>query len=166
MNALASFTLLLCGVGVGVSMLSVLVPQKRTRRILGFVMGLFLLVSVIRAVRIGLSEIHFDALFDDAQTLPAWNEADYNSEVAQYTADALVEVTDELLREEGIIADDIRLSVKISSGGRIYADRIVIYMNEAYRSRKGDIEAVIYRNLSKEPIIYVNGQEAQRADNG
>ena len=165
MSGLASFTAMLCAVGVGVSMLSVLVPQKRTKRILGFVLGLFVLVSVIGAVRMMLGDLHLDTALSVDAPLPTCSDEDYIGEVAQITADTLVKATDELLREEGIAAEDIRITVSISDDGRIYADRVTIYISERYMDRKNDIEAIVYRNLSKEPDIYVKGQEAERADN-
>lgn len=166
MNALAPFTLTLCAVGVSVSMASVLIPQKRTKRTLGFVLGLFVLVSVIGAVRSVIDDIHIDTSMISSEGLPTYSEDEYNAEAARRTADILVTAVDDLLREDGITADDIRITVRISDEGRIYADRIVVYIDEQYRDRKQDISEIIERNLSKEPDIYVKGQKAERADNG
>ena len=166
MSALSSFTILMCCVGVGVSMLSVLVPQKRTKRILGFILGLFVILSVVSGIRSAVGEWKLDDLMTPDGELPTYSESDYSAEVAQQTADILVTVVDDLLRGEGVIAENIRLTVKISDEGRIYADRVVIYITEPYRERKRDIETIIYRNLSKEPEIYVKEQETQRSDNG
>ena len=161
MSALSSLTVLICCAGVGVGMLSVLVPQQRTRRILGFVLGLFVLVTPLKGVGTALEDLHLsDALQLDAD-VPTYSDEDYLGAVAQQTADILVSALDELLREEDIIVENIRLNVKISDEGRIYADRIDIYISEAYRSRKDDIRAIVYANLSKEPGIYVKGQEVE-----
>ena len=161
MSALSSLSVVICCAGVGAGMMSVLIPQRRTKRILGFVLGLFLLVTVVNGVKTSLGELELGALSDIEAALPSYSDSDYTEAVARQTADTLVKVIDELLRDQGIEADDIRLSVKISSEGRITADCIDIYMSERYRSRKNDVRSIVYTHLSKEPNIYVQGQKAE-----
>lgn len=155
MKSISSVSLMICYVGVGASMLSVLVPQKRTRRIMTFILGLFILVSVTRAVMTAV--IDFKAEFPTVQDISVteYSDTDYSAAVAKQTAENLVSAADSLLKSEGITASDIRLSLKISEEGRIYIDRADIYISEEFRSRTSDIESIIYRNFSKEPDIYV-----------
>lgn len=161
MSALSALCLTLCAVGAGVSLLSSLAPQKRTGRVMSFVIGLFVILSVMRAVSTAVADISADVSLVQPTLPDTFSEDDRVRAVAQRTAKYLVEAADELLRAEGITADDIRISLKISDEGRIYADRVDIYINEASRDREDDIEAIIYRNLAKEPDIYVTGQEAE-----
>ena len=161
MSAAGSLAALLCCAGVGVGMLSLLIPQKRTARILSFVMGLFFLVTAVKGIRSALSELDIDEEISSVAEVPTYSEQDYLNAVMQQTADTLVKVLDELLREEGIAADNIRLKLNFSQDGRIYAERIDIYISDEYRSRKDDIRSLIVGNLSKEPVIHVKGQEAE-----
>ena len=159
MNAASSLTVLVCSAGIGAGMLTLLIPQRRTKRILSFVLGLFLLVTMVGGVREMMSELDLSSVLDEDGDLPSVNERAYLDAVAQQTADTLVKALDELLREHGIEAENIELSVKISDEGRITADYINIYISEALRSRKSDIRSIVEANLSKEPHIYVQGQE-------
>ena len=68
----------------------------------------------------------------------------------------------ELLKNEGIFAEDIQLTLKISDEGRISVKRAVIYINEADRDRTEKIESVVYRNIAKEPEVYVAGETSQQ----
>lgn len=161
MSAFSALTLMISAAGIGVGMLSLLIPQKRTRRILTFVCGLFLLVSVTNGVKQALSEIDFQMPLIPEEEFSTEDSDAYLDAVVQETGDILVKALDELLRAEGIAADDIRLKLNISDEGRIYAERIDIYISEAYRNRKSDIRSLIVGNISKEPVIYVQGQEAE-----
>lgn len=161
MSALSSLSVLICCAGVGAGMLSVLIPQRRTKRILAFVLGLFMLVLLINGVKAALGELDFGSLGSFEEVLPTYSDSDYLDAVVQQTTETLVKAVDELLRDQQIIAEDIRLKVNISTDGRITVDRIDIYISEKDRSRKSDVRSIIYTHLAKEPNIYVQGQEAE-----
>ncbi len=163
MNVLSQLALMLCYLSVAVTVMSLFVPQKRTRKIFGFVIGLFVIASIVLGVRnLTISE---DIDLSDLNTaqMPAYSESDYNDMILRQTADNLVKATDEILRSEGIEAEDIRLSLKISDEGRIYVDRAVIYISEDDLLRRQEIKSIISRNLSKEPLVYVQ-KEVERTD--
>lgn len=160
MSGISSLAVLICCAGVGTGMMSLLIPQKRTKRILGFVLGLFILVTLINGVKASLSDLSLAAVDTQVQDI-AYSDGEYTDAVVRQTADELVRALDELLRDEGIEADDIGVELKISSDGRITADRIDIYISEQYRGRKNDVSSIVNSHLSKEPHIYVQGQEAE-----
>lgn len=160
MNALGAFAVTMCYLCVGVSLLSFLTPQKRTRHMIGLVLGIFVLTSAGNAVSACISDLRATLPQYNSSDLPDVHEQEYVDAVAQLTADQLVVVTDELLRSEGIIADDIRLVLKIGDDGRIYVSRADIYISEKFEDRIADIERVVYRNLSKEPDVYVQKEES------
>ena len=161
MRGIQSIGITICFTCAAVSILSVLIPQKRTSKILSFVIGVFFIGTVVSAVITQIGEI--DLTVPDMQDIqiPTYSEDDFNNTVAQMTADNVTASLNELLVNEGIQADDIKLTLKISDEGRISVVRAVIYINEVYRSRVTDIESIVYRNVSKEPEIYVTGEEAQ-----
>ena len=163
MNVLSQLALTLCYLSVAVTVMSLFVPQKRTRKIFCFVIGLFVIASIVLGVRnLTISE---DIDLSDLNTaqMPEYSESDYNDMILRRTADNLVKATDEILRSEGIEAEDIRLSLKISDEGRIYVDRAVIYISEDDLLRRQEIKSIISRNLSKEPLVYVQ-KEVERTD--
>ena len=162
MNGLSSVSLTLCYTGVAVGMISVLIPQKRTRRIMSFVIGLFIISVFISAAAAQISEQELSVPSVDEVPIPTYSEADCQDTVAQMTADRLTQALNELLQNEGIKPVDIQLSLKISDEGRISVVRAVIYINESDSGKAALIKSVVYRNISKEPEINVAGKEAQQ----
>lgn len=161
MSGLQTVCVTLCYTCIAVSIISLLVPQKRTRRVMGFVIGLFFISTMTSAVAEQVGQIQLSEIEQEEITIPEYSEEDFDNEIAQMTADNLTSALNELLLNEGIQAQDIQLTLKISDKGRISVVRAVIYINEADRSRTSDIRSIIYRNIAKEPEIYVDGEEPQ-----
>ncbi|WP_405346169.1 hypothetical protein [Ruminococcus sp.] len=161
MSGLQTVCVALCYTCIAVSIISLLVPQKRTRRVMGFVIGLFFISTMTSAVAEQVGQIQLSEIEQEEITIPEYSEEDFDNEIAQMTADNLTSALNELLLNEGIQAQDIQLTLKISDKGRISVVRAVIYINEADRSRTSDIRSIIYRNIAKEPEIYVDGEEPQ-----
>lgn len=160
MSALSHIGYLICAVSIAASVLSSLAPQKRTRKLLSFVLGLFLLSSVAGAFIADSEAGELKLPEFGADEIPSYSEKDMNDAVAQRTADNLVEAVNELLLNEGIKADDIRLNLKITDEGRIYVSRVVIYISNADAVSAAKIRSIVNGNLSKEPEIYVSGEES------
>lgn len=158
MSAVSSLTVLICCAGIGSGMLSLLIPQRRTKRVLSFVLGLFMLVILVNGVKESLGVIRFDDLPEWTDPDSAVADGDNTDAVMNETAALLVKAVDELLRDEGIAADDIRIKLKISASGIISAEHVDIYISEQYRGRQNDIRALLHTHLSKEPNIYVQGE--------
>ena len=161
MSGLQTVCVTLCYTCIAVSIISLLVPQKRTRRVMGFVIGLFFISAMTSAVAEQVGQIQLSEIEQEEITIPEYSEEDFDNEIAQMTADNLTSALNELLLNEGIQTQDIQLTLKISDKGRISVVRAVIYINEADRSRTSDIRSIIYRNIAKEPEIYVDGEEPQ-----
>ena len=161
MSGLQTVCVTLCYTCIAVSIISLLVPQKRTRRVMGFVIGLFFISTMTSAVAEQVDQIQLSEIEQEEITIPEYSEEDFDNKIAQMTADNLTSALNELLLNEGIQAQDIQLTLKISDKGRISVVHAVIYINEADRSRTSDIRSIIYRNIAKEPEIYVDGQEPQ-----
>lgn len=163
MKGLSGICMTVCLVSIAVCIFSVLIPQKRTAKIMSFVIGLFLTAAILSSIIANSEEISLDISELEKYKLPEYSQDDYNDTAIQMTADNLTSALNELLKNEGINADDIKLTLKITDKGRIYASRVVIYINEEDYLRRSDIKSIIYRNLSKEPEIYVTGQENERS---
>lgn len=161
MSGLQTVCVTLCYTCIAVSIISLLVPQKRTRRVMGFVIGLFFISTMTSAVAEQVDQIQLSEIEQEEIIIPEYSEEDFDNEIAQMTADNLTSALNELLLNEGIQTQNIQLTLKISDKGRISVVRAVIYINEADRSRTSDIRSIIYRNIAKEPEIYVDGEEPQ-----
>ena len=161
MSALSHLSLALCYLSVAVTVISLFLPQKRTRKIFSFVIGLFVICSLIACVRGATVDLHSDGFDLKKITVPESDTEGYNELIRQTTAENLVSAVDELLRSEGIEAKDIQISLKISDEGRIYVADAVIYISEADLFRKQEIRNIIYGNLSKEPRVYVEKDQAE-----
>lgn len=161
MSGLQTLAVTLCYICVAVSIISLLSPQKRTRRVMGFVVGLFFISVMASAVASQIGDIDLSAPEFPSASVPAYNEVDYEREIAQMTADNLTTALDELLHNEGINARDIQLTLKISDEGRISVIRAVIYISEEDRDRIADVESIVYRNIAKEPQVYVKEEASQ-----
>ena len=160
MEGLQNIGVSLCVACVAISMLSVLIPQKRTRQIMSFVIGLFFISTIITAFSSQAWEFNGVAP-EEIQSPKEYNEADFQNAVAQQSADNVTEAVKTLLENEGIFAEDIQITLKISDEGRISVVRAVIYISETDLNRKEEVKSIVYRNISKEPEIYVTGQEVQ-----
>ena len=158
MSAISGLGVTVGCVCAAVGILSVLIPQKRTGRLMSFVIGVFFIGSLFSAVITGIQDIGDIDTGGYELSIPDHSEEEYRDTVAQAAADRLIQVLNELLINEGIQAQDIRLTLKISDEGRIYASRAVIYISREYEHRVNDIKSIIYRNISKEPEVYIDGQ--------
>ena len=162
MNAIKAVSLTLCYSCVAISMVTVLIPQKRTRRVMSFAVGLFFISTFITVVSAQVSEIDLHSPNGTEIPIPTYHDADSQEVVAQMTADHLTQALNELLHNEGIDVKDIKLSLKISDEGRISVVRAVIYISEKDIDKMPAIKSIVYRNIAKEPEINVTGKEAQQ----
>lgn len=155
MNTLNAAAMTLCVCCIVCSLLSMLIPQERTKKALNLVLSLFLICSLILPVKSLLSDLDIEPDAEDAAVDFSFSQEDYNRVILKQTADNLVLCADDLLKAEGIEAENIRLSLKISEQGSIYVSNIIIYISKETEYRKQDIENIIYRNFSKEPKIII-----------
>ncbi|WP_405343853.1 hypothetical protein [Ruminococcus sp.] len=162
MSGIKAVSMTLCYTCVAVSMITVLIPQKRTRRMMSFVVGLFFISTFMMAVSAQVSEIDLDPAQISEIPIPTYGEGIAEDTVAQLTGDNLTQALRELLVNEGIEPKDIQLTLKISDEGRISVVRAVIYISEKDITKTAQIKSIIYRNISKEPEIHVTGEEAHK----
>ena len=161
MSAVQSVGMTICYTCIAVAILSVMIPQKRTRRIMSFVIGLFFLSALVTAVSTQLGQMNLGVSDVAESTLPTYSEQSFDQAVAQQTAERLTAAVHELLLNEGIDAQDVQLTLKISDEGRISVQRAVIYINEKDSTKAVQIKNIVYRNIAKEPEVYVKGKDAQ-----
>ena len=160
MSEISSLCLCIAYLIVGVNLLSVFVPQKRTKKVLSLVLGTVILLTLISAVKDMVTELdHYDISYREYDA-PQVDQNAYEALVAQKTTDHLIDSLNELLQLEGICADNISLALKITEEGRIYVSDVNIYISKEYEPKIAQIKNIVYRNASKEPDVYVDGKKA------
>ena len=162
MSELKSVGTIICICCVACSIISLIVPDKRMNKTVNLVLGLFLICSMIVPIKGIVSTLKGEDMilhdYDFEQNIDE-DVKEYQKAVMKETADNLVKVTDNLLKNEDIQADNIKLSLKLSDNNSIYVGRIIIYISKKYEDRLNDIQKIVYSNMSKEPEIIINEQE-------
>ena len=146
---------------IAVSILSVLIPQKRTRRILSFVIGLFFIGSILSAAASMIPQFSAEKPMFNEPTVPQYDEDDYCGAILRLTAEKAAQALDELLSNEGIHAESIKVTLKKSAEESISVSEVIIYISEEDVDRVDEIESIVYRNVSKEPEIYAKGNKVR-----
>lgn len=157
MTALFNTSVIVCVCCVVCSMLSMIAPFGRTKKIINLILGFFLISSMIvplvslfteNKISLSLHSSSPDSYYVD--------EKEYENIVLKKTADNLVNATNDLLLAENIVADNIMITLKKSDNNSIYISKINIYISKAYKNRAEDILKIITANMCKEPEIILN----------
>ena len=155
MTALNTAASVLCASAVICALMSLIVPYDRMKKAVNLVLSLFLICSLILPVKSAIEQLSLDETFSEYDESISFSQEDFNKAVLKETANSLVLCADELLKNEGLKANDIKLSLRISDEGSIYVGSVLIYISREYEDKAGEIEKIIYRNFSKEPQIIV-----------
>ena len=79
MSGLQTVCVTLCYTCIAVSIISLLVPQKRTRRVMGFVIGLFFISTMTSAVAEQVDQIQLSEIEQEEITIPEYSEEDFDA---------------------------------------------------------------------------------------
>ncbi len=157
MTALKNSAVIVCVCCIACSIISLVAPLGKMKKIMNLILGMFLLCSMVIPF-VGLFDsFTADFEFDESATQYSDDSTDaYNQLVLEQTADNLVLAADNLLKNEGITASNIELALKKTDNDSIYISSVVIYISEQYEHRAQEITKIIGSNMSKEPVIVVN----------
>ena len=157
MTAFRNCAVIVCVCCIACSIISLVAPLGKMKKIMNLILGMFLLCSMVIPVVGLLDSFPSDFKFDESVAQYSDNTDDaYNQMVLNKTADNLVLAADNLLKNEGITADNIELALKKTDNDSIYISSVVIYISEQYSHRAHEITKIIASNMSKEPVIIVN----------
>lgn len=157
MSSLKSFAVTVCVCCIACSIIGIIAPSGRMKKILNLVLGAFLAVSMIIPF-IGLSDsFSKDMYFETSEFLSAdIDEKEYEKLVLNKTADNLVLAANDLLLSEDIKVDNIEIGIKKSDTNSIYISKINIYISDKEKDKAEKIKSIITRNMSKEPVIIIS----------
>ncbi len=157
MNALRSAAVIVCICCIACSIISLVAPPGKMKKIVNLVLGMFMICSMIIPV-VGLFD-SFSADFELDESTVEYNTDTsdvYNQLVLNQTADNLVIAANNLLQSEGISAENIEIGLKKSDNNSIYISMINIYISRQDENRAQEITKIISSNMSKEPVIIIN----------
>ena len=156
MNALRSASVVLCVCCVATSVISVLIPSGRMKKIINLVLGLFLICSMIIPIFGFISTASSDFnIEENPLNISTPDEYLYEKEVLKRTADNLVLVANDMLSNENIECENIEIGLKKSDNNSIYISCINIYISNDMIEKTEDIKKIIRINMMKEPVVIV-----------
>lgn len=161
MDSLKTCATIICICCVACSIVSLIIPTGRMKKTVSLVLGLFLICSAIIPIKGLVDSFNPDIEIENSLEIETkYNEEDYQKAVLKQTADNLVKVADNLLKNEGVTASNIKISLKVNEENSIYISRIIIYITKIDKENADKIKEIIFKNMSKEPeiIVYENQQ--------
>ncbi len=135
--------------------LGIISPLGNTRKMMNVVIGIFFLAAILTSFT--------KTSFDFSQELVDFPNSEeiseeygdlYEKEVIRTAQDKLCEYADNILKQEGIDSEDIRIILETDGAGGIYVKEIDIYINqEQNRMFKTKINSVIKNDFKVFPNI-------------
>lgn len=156
-SALRSSSVVVCVCCIVCAMFSMIAPAGKMKKTVDIVLSLFLLSSMLIPIASFVKSFSADVVIDEQDVdIKNIDEDDYTEIVLKQTADNLVEIADNLLKSEGIQAENIRVSLKKTDKNSIYISRIDIYISKDNEKDTDKIKRIVETNMSKEPGIYID----------
>lgn len=157
MSSLKAVAVTVCVCCIACSIIGIIAPNGRMKKILNLVLGAFLTVSMIIPL-IGLSSSFSKDMYVDTSEFvsPDIDEKEYEKMILNKTADNLVLAANYLLLSEDVTVDNIEIGIKKSDTNSIYISKINIYINDVDKDKAEQIKSIITRNMSKEPVIIIS----------
>lgn len=155
MNELSSWAVSVCTVAVICSLVEMLAPEGSLSKLLNFVLGLFLVVSVllpfVKIIQNG--ELKLSKLEIQQQT-PKF-ESDVDNLTIAYGKSAVEKIIESCLSQNDIPYQKISISMDSSTGNSIDIIKADVYVGAEYRNRFQEIQDIIKQSTGITPNIYV-----------
>lgn len=157
MNTLRESANFVCICLIACSILGVIAPLNRMRKIVNLLLGVFIITSLLIPALSFADMLSTDFTLDE-QAVDTNHDSQYQYEqmVLEQTADNLVSCANNLLLQEDIVAENIEIFIKKTDNNSIYISGVNIYISKEYEHRAQDIRKIIGTNMSKEPVIIVS----------
>ena len=156
MNSIASTAAVICAVTIGVSLISLIIPNGSTKRVINTVIGVFILCCMIAPVKSAVENFSFNFEVPGlSDTLSASADEAYNKTVIKETESKLENMVVSYLKSKNINIKSA--SVKLSADDKkgIYIESIRIYINRRNITDCGVINSLIENKFEKTPEIKV-----------
>lgn len=154
MSTVMSVCSAICVVAIGGALISIIIPDGNTKKILSLVIGAFLLCSMILPVKNAISDMNFeiDGFPKETQITASADEA-YTESVIKETENTLAKTLDGLLKSENINVKRIRFYLKEDENLGIIINRISIYIDKKNNSKVFRINEITEENFGQTPFV-------------
>lgn len=156
MSAVASVTAVICAVAIACSLVTVIVPQGSTKRVMNAVIGVFILCCMIVPIKNAVSGFTID--FD----IPKLNDEFSASADEAYEKALLTETKSKLesslvsyLLSKGYKVKTAEITLNSSDKSGIYIEHICIYIDKSEVKNSSDIISLTETKFETTPELLV-----------
>lgn len=154
MNGITGSALALCAGCILCSVIGMLTPNGKSKKVFSLVLGLFLICSVILPIKNGVRDFN-NLLQSSTENSALMESADekLKDSIIRQTADYLVLALNELYNSEGLTPENITVAVTKESDDGIKVDEICIYITKEDEVNKNKYIKLTYDNTKIKPKI-------------
>ncbi|MGN0558968.1 MAG: stage III sporulation protein AF [Acutalibacteraceae bacterium] len=154
MNGITGSALSLCAGCILCSVIGMLTPDGKGKKVFNLVLGLFLICSVILPIKNAVRDFN-NLLQSSSKNSALMQSADekLKDSIIKQTADNLVLALNELYKGEGLTPKNITVAVTKESDDGIKADEICIYIKKEDEVNKNKYIKLTYDNTKIKPKI-------------
>lgn len=156
MSSVASFAGIICAVSIAVSLISLIIPQGNTKRVMNSVIGVFVLCCMIVPVINAVKNFKYDFNIPDiGKNYTASADEAYNKAIIKETARKLESSALNCLLSKGIKAESAVFNLSYNKKSGIYIKRIRIYISKKETFNFSKIISIIENKFEKTPELMV-----------
>lgn len=154
MNGLYTAAVTVCASGIVCALLSAFVSDGAMKRILSLVLGVFMVCSLIMPLKNAFVSISADlSKYPGQKQITATADEAFKNRVLSQTRQNLENTLTDLLRQNGIEANDCGVVLASEQENRIIIGSICIYIGEESSGRSQEIIRLTQANFGVTPTI-------------
>ncbi|MDD5795662.1 MAG: stage III sporulation protein AF [Oscillospiraceae bacterium] len=154
MSAVLSVCCAVCVVAIAGSVLSVLMPDGNTKKIITLVLGAFMLCSVILPIKSAVTGFTAESCeIPDEQKITASADEIYTNRILSQTEENLSNTLISLLKSEGINVKRVRFYLKQDENLGIIISKICIYIDKKDNTYVFRINEITEENFGQTPFV-------------
>lgn len=158
MQCINSFTISICAVAVLSFIFEILTPNGNMKKIMQFVIAIFVIFSISLPILSGVSKFNFNFLNvnegEDYKDISS-NVNDLYIKTSQSKISKLIDKT---LKENQITAENIETNMDINEDGSIDINRIIIYLKKQDEDKALKVKNIIKQELNLNCEIEISGE--------
>lgn len=154
MNGLFSVAAVVCASSLICTLVSNFVTEGGTKKVLNFVLGAFIICSLIIPVKSAFSSIGTDISYseDYSQLVSTYDEI-YNKQLVAQTKQNLEATLEQLLEQNGIVASKCEIILSLKDDNSIIISSVSIYIDKEYTPYTDTIYELTSQNFGVKPNI-------------
>ena len=153
MNGLYSSAATVCASAVTAALLSRFISDGGTKKLLGMIMGAFLLCSLLLPLQSALSGISFDQPDFESIAVDATGDDEFNRAVLAQTEGNLEQTAKDLLAQHDITVKQALVTLALKDENRVIIADITLNIKKDEAAHAEEISRIIEDNFSVVPQI-------------